>query len=394
MPNDTEGRLALDEEQALYFRARRCHLAGPGAPDPVAAARAILGAQAQILGPGLLALAQRTAGRPAADALEARLMQDGRDLVRTWGQRDTLHIYDAAEDWRAVVAARGQWAPAGRGTVMPADAAVAAALEVALEADGPITRRELMHLVPEEFVAWMATRVAPGGDAVREGAGRLFWALARQGEVVCGAKRGVDQTYATRAHWFPRVKWLKTRPTEAGAAAEMAARYLRAYGPATAADMAHFFGARVTTARRWLETIGQQQGLLEVRCGAREGLVALSRDREALDRAAPAGFKEWPVRLLPGWDCLLMGHHDKTWTVPREAERPRVWRKAAVVAPAVLARGRVVATWSQNKQRRRLTVTVQPLSGWRKSNHLAGVRREARGVARHLGLELVEVRLE
>jgi len=35
----------LSEEQVLFFRASRGHLVGPGAPDAVTAARAILGAQ-------------------------------------------------------------------------------------------------------------------------------------------------------------------------------------------------------------------------------------------------------------------------------------------------------------------------------------------------------------
>ena len=44
------------EEQVLWFRARRTHLAGPGAKDVAAAARAILGAQAQQPNPALHAL--------------------------------------------------------------------------------------------------------------------------------------------------------------------------------------------------------------------------------------------------------------------------------------------------------------------------------------------------
>ena len=99
--------IELTEDQVLYFRARRGHLAGPGAPSAVAAARAILGAQAQQLPPALLALSLRTKGRPPARTLEKQLMKSPRTLVRTWGQRDTLHLYDADVDWAMVVAARG-----------------------------------------------------------------------------------------------------------------------------------------------------------------------------------------------------------------------------------------------------------------------------------------------
>ena len=65
--------------------------------------RAIIGAQSQQLSPSLLALSQRTAGRPTAAALERSLLEMPRELVRTWGQRGTVHVYAAADDWALVV---------------------------------------------------------------------------------------------------------------------------------------------------------------------------------------------------------------------------------------------------------------------------------------------------
>lgn len=53
-----------------------------------------------------------------------------------------------------------------------------------------------------------------------------------------------------------------------------------------------------------------------------------------------------------------MGHADKSWTVPDPARRTLVWRRAAFVAAVVLARGRVVATWSHRVRRGRLVVEV------------------------------------
>ena len=48
--------LDLTEEQVLWFRARRNHLAGPGAADAVDAVRDVVGAQAQQLYPALHAI--------------------------------------------------------------------------------------------------------------------------------------------------------------------------------------------------------------------------------------------------------------------------------------------------------------------------------------------------
>ncbi len=137
----------------------------------------------------------------------------------------------------------------------------------------------------------------------------------------------------------------------------------------------------------WLASLAP--GLISVSCGGRKGLAALADDARDLRADPPAG-KDWPLRLLPLWDGLLMGHKDKTWTVPDAAERPAVWRRGAHVSAAVLHRGRIVAVWTQAKRRGELRVEIAPLGGWRKAM-LPGARREARAVAAHLGLKGAEV---
>ncbi|MCH9650820.1 MAG: winged helix DNA-binding domain-containing protein [Deltaproteobacteria bacterium] len=135
-------KIEISEEQALFFRARPGHLGGEGAPDPATAARATLGAQSQQEGPALLALSQRTQGRPTATELKAAYLEAPRRLVRTWGQRDTVHLYDP-EHWPHIVSARASWAPAGRRGAMPPQNLVDAAREILLTANRPITRRDL-----------------------------------------------------------------------------------------------------------------------------------------------------------------------------------------------------------------------------------------------------------
>jgi hypothetical protein len=378
----------LTEEQVLYFRARRGHVAGPGAPNAAAAAGAIIGAQAQQLPPSLLALSLRTAGRPTAEALKYQLLKPSSRLVRTWGQRGTLHIYDAGAEWAAVVAARDLWAPGGRGGPMPTKATLDKALAVMKKAKAPITRTDLLGIAPRSYVRALQERASMAGmDADRLAAARLIWLLAWRGDACVTDKIGAEQAYATRSAWFPKLPWKPKPPREA--AADLARKYLAVYGPATATDVAHFFGSRVTDARAWLAELDPQ--LVGVQCGNRKGLVALRDDIADLSAQPPTGAGAWPVRLLPLWESMLMAHADKSWTVPRAPDRKIVWRKAAYVAAVVLARGRVVATWSHEQKKRRLVVEVKPLSAWRKTGHAAGARREAGAIAAHLGLEGAEV---
>lgn len=382
----TADSITVREEQVLYFRARRGHLAGPGAANPVAAARAILGAQAQQLPPALLALSLRTKGRPTAAALSGQLFETPRRLVRTWGQRDTLHLYDPASDWAAVVAARGQWAPGGRGGPMPTAAAMAKALAVMESVPEPVTRSDLHRVPPESFVRALEKRAAAAGmDPRRLAATRLVWRLAQEGYTCLADNIGNERRYATRSAWFPKLSWPATPTPSLRAASDLARRYLAVYGPATAADVAHFFGARVANTRQWLARIERE--LTPVCCGDRKGLVVLTDDVALLKKKPPSTVTGWPLRLLPLWESMLMAHADKSWTVPDEAERTIVWRKAAFVAAVVIARGRIVATWSYSKRRGRLAVEVEPMSRWSATKHTAGVRREARAVAAHRGLD-------
>ncbi len=377
----------FSEEQVLWFRARRGHLAGPGAPDVAAAARAILGGQAQQLPPALLSLSLRTRGRPTADAVRARLLEPPRTLVHTWGQRDTLHLYHASADWPLVVAAKAEWAGGGRRDAMPSAALVAKTLRAIERRDGePATRGDLLEIPAGAFLEAAAEKIRAVGmsmDPKRFAAGRLLWVLANRGDTCLAGKLGNEQAHALRAAWFPDLEWHPPDPRTA--ATELARRYLATYGPATAQDLAHFFGARVGVAKAWIEALGD--GLVQVRCGDREGLFVARGDLRDLRAEPPAGASDWPLRLLPLWDAMTMGHADKSWTVPDEAERKREWRKAGHIPGTVVARGRIVARWSSKVRRQRLEVTVEPLAGWRPSRHLAGARREAREIARHLGLE-------
>ncbi len=380
---------SVTEEQVLYFRARRGHLAGPGAPTAVAAARAIIGAQSQQLPPALLALSLRCRGRPTATKLKAQLLV-ARRLVRTWGQRETLHLYDSATDWPQIVAARGQLEPGGRRGPMPSEATLDKALAVMKSAAGPVTRSDLISVAPRSYVsAVQDTARAAGLEARRLAAARLIWRLALRGDACLAEKVGQEQTYAPRSVWLPKLKWPRKPQSPLQAATDLARRYLAVYGAATAADVAHFFGARVTTARRWLAQLNGE--LSPVSCGDRKGLVALTGDIADLTTKPPAATTRWPLRLLPLWDSMLMGHADKSWTVPDETDRKAVWRKGAYVAAVALARGRVVATWSHSQRRGRLVVEVRPLSRWSPAKHAVGVRQEADAVAAHLELDGADV---
>lgn len=379
--------IKVTEDQVLYFRALRGHLAGPGAGSISLAARSILGAQSQQVPPSLLAISQRTKQRPTASEVKSAIYRSERRLVRSWGQRDTVHLYDAQHHWRLVVAADELWSPGGRGGPMPSDAALRKALK-AIQAAGLVTRTDFMKIVPASYVKAVTEYAQKSGlDPKRFAAGRLLWRLAHQGHASIAEKIGVEQSYAARTHWFNDLDWPQKDPVDA--AIELTRDYLQVYGPATPNDVAHFFGAKVTLVREWLAAIANE--LAQVQCGDREGLVLLKKDTKDLKRKAPSSQKEWPLRLLPLWDTMLMGHADKSWTVPNVDERKEVWRKAAMVSAVAIDQGRIVARWTHKATKKTLKVEIHPLSRWRKTKHQKPVEKEAAAVAAHLEIPDVQV---
>jgi uncharacterized protein YcaQ len=252
---------------------------------------------------------------------------------------------------------------------------------------GLVTRADLEPLVPPEYVEVLRERAEMARmDPVRLGAGRLIWRLAGRGDACVAEKVGAEQTYAARGAWFPGHPWEAPPPEEA--AIRLTRRYLGLHGPATPQDVAHFFGTKVSHARAWMTALAGE--LVEVICGERTGLAALGEDAGAMDVAPPRTLLEWPVRLLPLWDTMLMAHADKSLAVPNAADGREVWRKAAYVAATVVARGRIVATWTMKRRTKRVEVGVAPLLGW-SSRLLPSVRREAKALAAHLGVLEAEV---
>ncbi len=251
--------LEVTEEQALWFRARRGHLASPGARDVREAAHAVLGAQSQQINPSLHALSLRTAGRPTASALRSRILEEGRDLVRTWGQRETVHLYDAT-DWPLVAASRAQRAPAGRFGVMPTQDELHDA-QVRLDALGIATRSDFIPHLPPRLLATAvaATEAQPliTMSPERLAAGRFFWRLSMRGDACVAGKRGAEVEYASRRSWFPDLAWDEHDATAASVA--LVRRYFAVNAPARVQDVAHHFGARAPArprpapgSRRWV----------------------------------------------------------------------------------------------------------------------------------------------
>jgi hypothetical protein len=204
----------------------------------------------------------------------------------------------------------------------------------AVEAAGEATGAELSKMVPGlreklsfgEGKTWAATV----GVSTR-----VLFLLSTEQRVVRGRPRGTWTSSQYR--WSPMDAWLPdgvpTMPTP-DARAELARRWLAAFGPATTNDLKWWTGWTVGQARAALAAVDAVEVSLEGGSG-----WALPDDVGGV--RAP---KPW-VALLPGLDPTTMGWQERDWYLGDH--RAAIFDRNGNAGPTVWADGRIVGGWAQ-----------------------------------------------
>jgi hypothetical protein len=320
-------------------------------PDVAAAAAHTVAIQAQDLGQARLGIRARTAGITEADVSAAIV---DRTVVRTWLMRSTIHLV-AAADLRFLVRAFGpairrrgatRWAGLG---LDPHLLARAERVVPELLSGGPLTRHELAD--------GLRSRGVPvGGDQAPT---HVMIHLATTG-LTCHADR---DRFALTDQWMPGSP---DGPRGDDALAELARRYFRAFAPATAADFTAWSGL---PSARAIGLIRDELTPVDVngRPGYRLGAVE--------DGGG--------VRLLSGFDNLLIGYRDRSGLVAQD-RRAEVY-VGGIIRPTVLRDGVVVGRWRLDRAAGRVHVVAFE----RPSRTLrAAVEREVADLARFVGKDL------
>ncbi|WP_162292956.1 winged helix DNA-binding domain-containing protein [Actinophytocola xinjiangensis] len=307
----------------------------------------VVGVQAQDLRASRLAVRVRTVGLTSAD-VDVAVRE--RAVVRTWAMRGTLHMVDAADYFwvndalGAYFAQRG----AGRRRQLGLDDALLerAAGRLEVELRKPLTRPELVER--------LELPIDPTGQAP---AHLLAWA-ANVGLVCRGPEGpGDEPTYVLVR------EWLGPRPDVRDSLVTLARRYLAAYGPATAEDLAAWSGLPVTRVRPGLDAVGVRTA---------DGVYATGDDRTPLDDGSSR------VRLLGHFDAYLLGYRGRDLAVPAELRR-RVQTGGGFVMPTVLVDGQVVGTWRPVSTKNGLLIDVT-------GETPGGIGNEVADIGRFLGV--------
>lgn len=305
-----ERNRALLERQGLIERKR---LSLPKALERFG------GIQAQYAPSMYIGLWSRVAGferEALTRALERRTVIQG-TLMRT-----TIHLVARADYWPFALAIRDVrregWLTYRRGKATERDVLAAAKLVKERLAAGTTARAELSE----------------GLDAMTFGGAGVWLDLVRIPPSGTWERRRADM-YALAEEWVGP-------PGDATAESGLRLlidRYLRGFGPATAADVANWIGMGTTPVAAALE----QMELRHFR--DEKGRLLFDLPRLAL----PAADTPAPVRFLPTWDATLLVHARAT-EILAEGDRPKVFStKTPQSVPTFTVDGQVAGTWKHEK---------------------------------------------
>jgi hypothetical protein len=366
----TDQAMRLTRRQALSFRLARHHLTKRLGSDGAEAA-AVVGLQDTPPGTAALALAARADVAPEAlDSLVLVLSIRGAPLAVA---RKDLAIFTAGLDPPDEAAARvvigNAWKTLDGIPAMTALDRVSEAVHDSLRA-GPLPRDDfhqaLRERLPKELLPWCrgckSHHVNPS----------LWRATGIRGVLAIVGRDGRSAVFGSPPKFRAR--------KDPGA--ELAHRFLQAYGPARPKLFADWAGLATAHATALWERAGE---LIPVDL---EGTKAWAL---AEDEAALAGKgKIGGVRLLANLDPLH-GGRDRELLVADPAVRKRIW--TVLGGPGiVLVSGDVGGLWRAAKKGKNLVVTVEPLGKLTAAakDELAA---EAERIAPFRGAETAELRI-
>lgn len=328
--------MSLTPETISWWRFRQSYLTQP-IEDAGKCAESLLGIQSQIYTAASLSLSARTNLQTHED-LE-RQFSGERKLVKTWGQRSTVHLYPA--DLLPLMASafieESSWSmrkfvKAGGTQQGYRDLLLKAANF--LHDKGSCTREQINEYLLKQ-------------DKRFEGLnswGGLLVDLGKQGHLCLGGydKEARCQLLYSTPHWNSELHAAAGEPIldYASANIRLMVMYFNAYGPATLADFCHWRGVSLSKAKPWLQVAQNEVASSDVD-GTTFYFSSAREDQIHSSASTPADV---PSMMLYRFDPMVLAHKDKSWLIG-EKHYKKVWRIAAHVEGVLVKRGRIVGVW-------------------------------------------------
>ncbi|HET6287607.1 MAG TPA: winged helix DNA-binding domain-containing protein [Amycolatopsis sp.] len=333
------------------LRAVRAHaqLLTVPAADVLAVVGSVAAIQAQSTPAARLAIRARSRGLTAPE------VDTSRAVARTWLMRKTLHLVPAADlRWlnRLFGPRNAQAGQSRRRQLGLTDDLCERAfgeLQNLLWGKA-LTRQQILDGLAADGI---------GLDSRSQAPAHLLAYAANRGLLCRGQDDGIEPTYVLLDEWASE----DHVPDEPHA--ELAHRYLTAYGVATAEDFGAWSGLPFGLCRKAFAALD----LAPTGHGFALSGTALS---------APS----CPPRLLGAFDTYLLGYRDRALLLD-PAEAKRVNSGGGMIAPTVLVDGRISGTWHTKRTAKQTKVVVEPFGPLPRSA-IAGLESEVDDYGRFL----------
>ena len=307
------------------------------------------GIQAQVMSAAELAMCTRVEGFSPRD-VQAAIFQD-HTLVKTWAMRGTLHLlsaselplYVAARDWQQNESWSNYFAEFGLSRAQQ-DVFLLAIPHV-LE-QGPLTRLQLADAVARH----MGTACAR--DLILSSSwGTPLKPSAYRGDLCLGPGQGKTVTFMNPRGWIGN--WQPIEPELA--LQEIARRYLRAYGPATADDFAFWWGCGKTLAKKVFQSIEEELEEVEVEGWRAFALRAVFPFIQSVEPAEQ-------IHLLPLFDAYTIGVPRDCEPLLAQAYKHLVFNRQGWTFAVVLVNGSIQGVWHSTIRRSQTVIKVHLFS--------------------------------
>ena len=325
---------ALSPSQIRRLRTRNQLLADDcAAASATAVARHLIAIQAQEWDSAQIAIAARTHDITAADIQREREIDRG--FVLTWALRGTLHLV-AADDLGWMLRLCGERVIRGTkrryqqlGLTEAIRETALAHIDDILSQHGALTRAELARELE-------ARGIPVAGQAIHH----LARFAALRGLVCCGPERDGKLTFVLLRDWLPLSGLDDSDPLP-----QLARRYLRAYGPASQADLARWAGISPTQAKNAFAAIADDT----VPATTKIGELTMLRDASDAAERIPSAPT---ARLLPRYDNYALAYATREVMVDGEYLK-RVHPGGGLIRACVSVDGKARANWRLDKRRGR-----------------------------------------
>ena len=306
----------------------------------------------------------RSRGLTAAGVEAARI--DERSIVRHWVMRMTVHLFPVEDfGWltplfspRIVSWSMRRLLALGL-TPQERDRALDA-IAKAIRKEGAMGRGEAMRVAQ-----------ATGIEVDVERRTHLTVLTVVGGAACIGPDEGRQSLLVSTPEWIGE---FETRDRE-DSLAELARRYFAAFAPASERDFAKWSGLPLGECRIGMARIA---GELEQLGSPSQALFAPRRFNLRAPRSPV-------VRLLPQFDTYLMGYASRSHAVDDAGEKV-ILPGGGMLRPTICVDGRFAGTWSRRRDKKKLSVTLEPFDHI-EERWMPALEAEVRDIGRFEGLD-------